>query len=89
MSKAFTWRRLADRVELTVAVVFVVAPAVFVFLWMLSLGLKNDLENAAYPPVFIPSKITLDNFTATIQRGTFLRYSSYVWPNCLFSVGSS
>ena len=74
MSRAPAWRRIADRVELAAAVVLVVAPAILVFAWMLSLAFKSDLDNSAYPPVFIPSHFTLDNFTATIQRGTFVRY---------------
>ena len=74
MSDAFNWRRLAGRIELFVAVVLVVAPAVLVFLWMLSLAFKNDLDNSAYPPVFFPTRFTFENFTATIQRGTFFRY---------------
>jgi len=74
MSRTLTLRRFADRAELTAAVVLVVAPAIVVFAWMLSLAFKSDLENAAYPPVFIPSRITFDNFSATLQRGTFFRY---------------
>jgi len=74
MSRTLTLRRFADRAELTAAVVLVVAPAIVVFAWMLSLAFKNDLENSAYPPVFIPSHITFDNFAATLQRGTFFRY---------------
>lgn len=74
MITASTVRRIVDRVELAAAVVLVVSPAVLVFLWMLSLALKNDLDNSAYPPVFIPTQVTFENFTATIQRGTFFRY---------------
>ncbi len=68
------WRVFADRAELAAAVALVLAPAILVFLWMLSLAFKSDLENAAYPPVFIPANPTFDNFTATIQKATFFRY---------------
>ena len=34
--------------------IVLVSPALFVFLWMLSLSLKNEVDNMAYPPVFIP-----------------------------------
>ncbi len=29
------------------------------FLWMLSLSLKFEIDNASYPPVFIPDRINL------------------------------
>ena len=55
MRRAFNWRRIADQAGLAVGVFVVVSPAILVFLWMLSLSLKSELENSAYPPVFIPA----------------------------------
>ena len=43
-----------------------------VFLWMLSLSFKNELDNTAYPPVFIPNPPTLANFVACSRRTIFL-----------------
>ena len=43
------------------SVVVIVSPAILVFLWMLSLSLKNEIDNLAYPPVFVPSPPTLAN----------------------------
>ena len=40
----------------------IVSPAILVFLWMLSLSLKNEIDNLAYPPVFIPNPPTFANF---------------------------
>ena len=82
-------KRIFGKIELFAAVVFVVSPAILVFLWMLSLSLKNDLDNSAYPPVFFPSHFTLDNFTATIQRGTFFRYlwNSIIVSGCSTLIG--
>lgn len=74
MSRNAAWRRLAGRVELTLAVLLVVTPAIAVFAWMLSLAFKSDLENAAFPPVFLPSQVNFDNFTATLGRASFFRY---------------
>jgi multiple sugar transport system permease protein len=71
---SFTLRRLGDQLGLALAVFVVVSPAVGVFLWMLSLALKTELENAAYPPVFIPSQITFQNFAEVIQKANFFRY---------------
>ena len=38
------------------AVFVIVSPAILFFLWMLSLSLKFEIDNAAYPPVFIPER---------------------------------
>ena len=52
-----------------------ISPAVFVFLWMISLSIKNELDNTAYPPVFIPSTITWDNFAQVFEKNNFLAYT--------------
>ena len=49
-----------------------VSPAVLFFLWMLSLSLKNELDNTAYPPVFIPNPPTLANFVDVFEKNDFL-----------------
>ncbi len=74
MVMTFTLRRLADKLSLWLAVFIVVSPAVAVFLWMLSLALKTELENSAYPPVFIPSQVSFQNFADVIQKANFFRY---------------
>ena len=55
-------RKLLRKVGFWASVVVIVSPAVLVFLWMLSLSLKNELDNSTYPPVFIPSPPTLANY---------------------------
>ena len=55
--------------------IILVSPAVLFFLWMLSLSLKNELDNTAYPPVFIPHPPTLDNFIDVFAKNDFLRYT--------------
>ncbi|MDQ3541028.1 MAG: carbohydrate ABC transporter permease [Chloroflexota bacterium] len=50
-------------------------PAVFVFLWMLNLSLKPDVENVAYPPVFIPRHPTLDQFREVFRSSPFGLYT--------------
>jgi multiple sugar transport system permease protein len=49
-----------------------VSPALLVFLWMLSLSLKNEVDNTAYPPVFIPSPPTLANFADVFRKNDFV-----------------
>jgi multiple sugar transport system permease protein len=64
-------RRILGRLGLYFAAAVLVAPALFVFLWMLSLSLKSDVDIMAYPPVFIPHSPTLDNFVQVFRAGDF------------------
>jgi multiple sugar transport system permease protein len=64
-------RRLHD-VAFGLSVIALVSPAALVFLWMLSLSLKTEIDNIAFPPIFIPSPPTLDNFRAVFERNDFL-----------------
>jgi multiple sugar transport system permease protein len=57
------------------AVLVLLSPVVFVFLWMLSLSLKPDVENTAYPPIFIPRQPTLDNFREVFTNSPFGLYA--------------
>jgi len=41
---------------------------------MLSLSLKTEIENIAYPPVFIPETPTFDNFRHVFESSPFGRY---------------
>jgi multiple sugar transport system permease protein len=68
-------RSLTSRLGLYFAVLVLISPALFVFLWMLSLSLKNELDNTAYPPVFIPDPPTLDNFRQVFVENNFLEYT--------------
>ena len=63
------------RAGLYASVVVLVSPALLFFLWMLSLSLKNDLDNTAYPPVFIPNPPTLANFVSVFEKNDFLTYA--------------
>ena len=42
--------------------------------WMLSLSLKNEVDNTAFPPVFIPWPPTLANFRDVFEKNDFLNY---------------
>ena len=62
-----------------------VSPAILVFLWMLSLSLKNDADNTAFPPIFIPNPPTLDNFRDVFAKNNFLLY---LWNSILVTGGA-
>jgi len=68
-------RKLLSDIGFGFGVIMLVSPAALVFLWMLSLSLKNELDNTAYPPVFIPDPPVIDNFVAVFERNDFLRYA--------------
>jgi len=68
-------RRFLGRLGLYASVLLLVSPAVLFFLWMLSLSLKNELDNTAWPPVFIPNPPTLDNFIDVFAKNDFLTYT--------------
>ncbi len=68
-------QRTMRRVALYLGLLLLLAPALFVFLWMLSLSLKPDVENTAYPPIFIPRHPTLENFREVFTENPFGRYT--------------
>jgi multiple sugar transport system permease protein len=79
-------RRWLRRAGFWLSVVVIVSPAILVFLWMASLSLKNELDNSAYPPVFIPSPPTLANFAQVFEQNTILRY---LWNSIVVSGGAT
>jgi multiple sugar transport system permease protein len=68
-------RRFFGRLGLYLSVLLLVSPAVLFFLWMLSLSLKNELDNTAWPPVFIPNPPTFANFVDVFEKNDFLTYT--------------
>ena len=67
-------RKLLGRVGLYASVLVLISPALMVFLWMLSLSLKNEVDNTAFPPVFVPWPPTLANFRDVFEKNDFVTY---------------
>lgn len=59
----------------TILIVFLMAPTIFIFFWMVSLSLKSEVDNTAYPPVFIPPELHLDNYAAVFAKNPFLQFT--------------
>jgi multiple sugar transport system permease protein len=59
---AIAGRKAVPQVVFGLGLVVLMAPTVFFFFWMISLSLKTDAENLAYPPVLIPRALTLANW---------------------------
>ena len=69
-----TLRRQLDRIGLFFLGLVLVSPAVFFFVWMLSLSLKFEIDNGAYPPILIPERIAWGNYAKIFQENDFLLY---------------
>lgn len=67
-------RRLADRAGLWLSIILLVSPAIFFFLWMISLSLKTEIDNIEWPPIFIPPAPTLANFVQVFAENNFGKY---------------
>jgi multiple sugar transport system permease protein len=67
-------RKFRDKAALAASVTILLAPCLFVFFWMLSLSLKYDVDNTAWPPVFWPSEVTFDNFKQVFEDSPMFLY---------------
>ncbi|HWL67728.1 MAG TPA: carbohydrate ABC transporter permease [Geminicoccus sp.] len=67
-------KRLLNRIGLWFAVLMIVSPAVLFFVWMLSLSLKYEIDNAAYPPILIPENFAWANYAAVLESNRFGTY---------------
>jgi multiple sugar transport system permease protein len=68
-------KRLLGRAGLYFSVLVLISPAILFFLWMLSLAFKNEADNTAFPPVFVPNPPTLANFVDVFEKNDFLTYT--------------
>ena len=67
-------RQILGKIGLWLAVFVIVSPAILFFLWMASLSLKFEVDNAAYPPVFIPENFAWKNYADVLASNRFLTY---------------
>lgn len=67
-------RTTFEKIGVIFVALMLVSPAVLFFVWMLSLSLKYEIDNSAYPPVLIPSVPTLDNYVQVFQSNRFVQY---------------
>jgi multiple sugar transport system permease protein len=75
-------RRIGSKFAFGFAVFVIVSPAILVMLWMLSLSLKNEVDNMAFPPVFVPSPPTFANFIDVIEKN---HLDVYFWNSIIVS----
>lgn len=56
-------------------VLVLMAPTFFIFFWMASLSLKGQLDNTAYPPVFLPTHFEYRNYMEVFRQNAFGQYT--------------
>jgi multiple sugar transport system permease protein len=78
-------RQILGKIGLGFAVLVIVSPAVLFFLWMASLSVKFEVDNATYPPIFIPSRFAWKNYADVLASNHFLNY----FINSLLVTGSA
>src|SRR3954463_16216070 len=78
-------RQVLGKIGLWFAVFVVVSPAILFFLWMASLSVKFEVDNAAYPPVFIPENFAWKNYADVLASNRFLTY----FKNSVFVTGGA
>ncbi|MFH6780976.1 MULTISPECIES: carbohydrate ABC transporter permease [Methylobacterium] len=69
-----TLRWLLKQAALLFAVLVIVSPVILFFVWMLSLSVKYEIDNAAYPPVLIPERFAWKNYTDVLESNRFSTY---------------
>jgi multiple sugar transport system permease protein len=67
-------RSVMGRIALWCSVLVIVSPAILFFVWMLSLSVKYEVDNAAYPPILIPEHFAWKNYTDVLASNRFLTY---------------
>ena len=67
-------RQILGKIGLAFAVFVIVSPAILFFLWMLSLSVKYEIDNAAYPPIFIPERFAWKNYADVLASNRFPTY---------------
>ncbi|PIK72089.1 sugar ABC transporter permease, partial [Methylobacterium frigidaeris] len=68
------WRWLLKQAALLFAVLVIVSPVILFFVWMLSLSVKYEIDNAAYPPVLIPERFAWKNYLDVLESNRFSTY---------------
>lgn len=67
-------KQILGKVGLAFAIFVIVSPAVLFFVWMLSLSVKFEIDNAAYPPILIPDRFAWKNYSDVLASNRFPTY---------------
>ena len=78
-------KQILGKIGLWFSIFVIVSPAILFFIWMISLSLKYEIDNASYPPILIPERFAWDNYTQVLASNRFLTY----FMNTLIVTGSA
>jgi multiple sugar transport system permease protein len=67
-------RQILGKIGLWFSVFIIVSPALLFFIWMLSLSVKYEIDNASYPPILIPDRFAWENYRQVLQSNRFITY---------------
>jgi len=68
-------RKYLDKALFFALIVLLLLPTAFFFFWMISLSLKTNVDNLAYPPVFVPTELTLKSYQTVFETSPFARFA--------------
>jgi multiple sugar transport system permease protein len=69
-----SFRQILGKIGLWFSVFVIVSPALLFFIWMLSLSVKYEIDNASYPPILIPDRFAWENYRQVLQSNRFITY---------------
>jgi multiple sugar transport system permease protein len=67
-------RQILGKIGLGISVFLIISPAILFFVWMASLSVKFEVDNASYPPVLIPDHFAWKNYSDVLASNRFLTY---------------
>ena len=67
-------KQILGKIALAFSVFIIVSPAILFFVWMISLSLKYEIDNASYPPILIPDRVAWSNYAQVLQSNRFITY---------------
>ncbi len=73
-SPPMNFRQFIRNLPLYFAVLMIVSPAILFFVWMISLSVKYEIDNGAYPPILIPERFAFENYRKVFESAAFLTF---------------
>ena len=83
---ATPWQKLAERIAAHAILIALSVVFLIPFFWMVTGALKTGPDLNAFPAVWFPRTLTLENFVAGVQTFPFLRYLFNTLVICAFSM---
>ena len=69
-----SFRKVLGKIGLAISVFLIVSPAILFFIWMISLSIKFEIDNASYPPILISDRFDWENYRTVLTSNRFVLY---------------